>query len=194
MTAEEFLKRFSDPTYSRYDLTKQCVRNGWRYATDARILCRIKTNEPDCEPVREDGSKSRFPDVAGVMKPHEEAFGFPSEFSTLTRIPCKVSNDTGLVTVSCDRCGGSGICECRCGDEHDCGYCDGVGHDEENCEECWLVIAPGVRIAAKYEKKIADIPGAVIRHLINGRCSLFLFEFDGMAGQGLVCHHRDDNM
>lgn len=193
MTAEEFLTRFTDQTVTRYDLSRQCVRKGWRYATDAAILCCIKTGEPDFEPVREDGRPSRFPDVYSVVRQHESVFADPSQFVPLHRTPCASCNDTGTISFKCDRCGGSGICCCRCGDEHDCTYCDGSGNDEDDCRECQLTIKPGVYIAAKYVRKIADIPGVVISHHPEKRCSPFLFQFDGMAGQGVVCHRLDDH-
>ena len=32
----------------------------------------------------------------------------------------------------CDCCNGSGVCECDCGDIHDCKACNGDGHNTES--------------------------------------------------------------
>jgi hypothetical protein len=39
---------------------------------------------------------------------------------------------------ACDECNGTGLCECHCGTEHDCGFCDGTGH----CPSCHERPAP----------------------------------------------------
>jgi len=53
--------------------------------------------------------------------------------------PCEECQGAPPVSQACHRCNGTGICECRCGDEHDCAECEGEG----NRGGCWRCDSDG---------------------------------------------------
>lgn len=69
----------------------------------------------------------------------------------------KIADCKNVHNVSnlCDECGGSGLCECDCGDEHDCGECDGEGMTCEN----------GIRYCECVENFDMEVVGAAIGEL-----------------------------
>lgn len=111
---------------ARYDLRAQFVHKGYRYATDGRILVRVRCDEPDT-------TGRPLPNVEGML----ESSGASWDDCDKT-IPPPHGTRKGWKTVDCDcggpeyedcdTCDGNGFYTCEhCGSEVDCEECDGEG-------------------------------------------------------------------
>lgn len=115
MTHEEIMGLFHEQYGNLYDIGNVFVRDGYEYATNARILIRRKTDKPNTE--------GKFPDVNEVFK------GYPR--SDATRV---MLSDPGVGEVvicenqKCPECDGEGGTTCdECNHETVCEHCGGKG-------------------------------------------------------------------
>lgn len=95
------------------------VYNGWRYATDARIVVREKADVADALYP----TKAPLVEALGWNAVFAEAVALPSPLPP--RPPCSTCGDTRLVTPACDDCDGAGEQTCDMGYRHVCTVCKG---------------------------------------------------------------------
>jgi hypothetical protein len=120
---------------ARYDLNETFVQEGFKYATDGRIILRQLASDPDT-------TEGKFPIGKNVFTDFPEDFSDgedPVKYDT----SCEKCGSTGQMTFDecqtcrgtgqCDECDGTGYTDCQCcGNEADCDECDGTG----DCPEC----------------------------------------------------------
>lgn len=117
------LSVFCDPTTgatTRYDLATPWVFDGWRYATEGKILVREPApGEPSAGDIRAFGSNE-----GKRPRAHEFFDTFP---------PDGFIQDWPAVEYGeepCEACGGKEKCRCsRCGAQHECQECNGRGRE-----------------------------------------------------------------
>ena len=106
---------------SRFAMDKPFVKNGFKYATDARIIIRVPTDEPDTGI-----GEKKFPDPNTVYGPRESIVcdqDWPDSFPD-----CPTCGQLGYeIRFECPICDGSGYHECDLGHDHECEECGGNG-------------------------------------------------------------------
>lgn len=113
---------FCDDESIRVNMSIPWVKDGFRYATNSRIMVMQFTGEPDTP----EGEKP-FPNAASVRDSFLNVNAntpWPESFPD-----CPTCGKSGMVEVfECGNCGGMGYQECNLGHEHDCDFCDGTGN------------------------------------------------------------------
>lgn len=177
----------------RWGTNHQCVKDGWRMATDGRVAIRVKTDEADWQFTNDQGKPVRFPSFSGIFDPYIETFTNRNLFAPMVRRQCGACDSTGRTSGVCIECGGSGNSFCHhCEHEHDCDECDGTGTSAIQCAFCEdLQITETDRIDRKYWYAIQSLPDVGIKHI--DKLSLFVFAIDGHIGQGVVMHKTIDS-
>lgn len=166
---------------ARYAIGNPFVIGRWKYASDATIVVRIPTDDPESE------------DLVGVPRNCDSFFvgidgdGFAAmpEYKPITKDgPCIVCLRSGCLHSGCLH---SGTIEpkvkcCECGHEHEsqCWNCVGKGsgvlpHHQVIC---------GLSISVKQLHRIGKLPGPVSCKASSAKGQLLLFRFSG--GQGVV--------
>ena len=118
------IRQFVGSDAIRPAMTKVNFDNGFVYATDAHILCKI--NADLC--VQKYDSVEKYPDVEKVISEHEfienKTVSVDNLFNDLMKIECCFKPKM----IECERCGGSGQHHCdECDYENDCRTCKGTG-------------------------------------------------------------------
>ena len=158
------LQQFCADGTSRYNFHRPFVKGGFLWATDARILVRVHSDEPDTVP-----EHGKFPNVMAVWEPGFDSAG---EFVPLPNLRYEL--------VACEECGGCGRYICpTCEHEDDCSECDGSG---EVFSPCWLKIGAN-SFAAELIDKLKRLPGiSVVIQGADGFKKPMSFRFDGAEG------------
>jgi transcription elongation factor Elf1 len=195
------LQPFCEVDSVRYSIDKPFVINGYRYATDSRVLVRVPCDEPDSVtplPVPRSAGElfAKFPGERARWRPWPE----PEYLSG--KIECPTCSGRGLVECRrCDACSGKGEIECReCGQSKECAACGGYGEIGLRCKTCH---GAGEFVGPKYQPIGSLIIDARldrnIRDLLNVQFVLqryennpICFKFDG--GQGLVMPMLKENL
>jgi hypothetical protein len=111
------------------------VCDGWRYATDGRIVIRRPTYENEVP--REHFPSCSVPKVFDGFPACEHAITFSDEKQ---EVKCEACRGVGMMTETCGTCEGSGNHVCVCGRRHKCGVCGGKGYTKkvphEECPVC----------------------------------------------------------
>lgn len=134
MITDEVLQKFTATEDTRYNLTKIWIRNGWKCATDGRVLVRVRTIEPDtC-----DGKNPNTNDIADDSQFGNQELEIPTSEE---KEQCPKCLGEGKVKNICEICDGEGEVECPTCHEGkvDCEECDGRGRLGEavvKCENC----------------------------------------------------------
>lgn len=179
------LTPFCDPdTSSRYALDQPWVVDGWRYATDGRIMVRIPaTGEPDSP--KPPDEKKRPKDVASIV---ESLTG--DNWQPWPAIkPCRICDGKGKHLEDCENCEGTGTCKsCNCGHKHQCGDCKGERQSLVRCDECFKSGSLDDRfgeaeLSHHYAHLIACLPSVSYLPTTNTEDGV-RFRFDG--GEGVV--------
>lgn len=182
---------FCDPHPYRANIGEPFVKDGWMYATDARICVRVPCSQPD--------SEGRFPDVAvvfrlyGVKEPpttvrHRDGGVAYSGLAAWQQWPTKpiwVKTEPDKQTgITCPLCHGEGETFWG-GDSQACVYCDRTGLLErfENVELGIPFDASSPLIAGKYWSLISRLPDVWYREPENSEKPIH-FRFRG--GEGLL--------
>lgn len=148
----------------RFAMDKPFVKNGCKYATDARIIIRVPTDEPDT-----DIGEKKFPNSEHIYAKYEAVVcdqEWPESFPD-----CPTCGQLGYVTrFECPICDGTGYQECDLGHEHDCDECQGNGwtrgrvgktdkeiHVTHNGIECDVYIGDE-RFARELIAKVSALP------------------------------------
>ncbi len=176
-------------------MSKPFVERGIRYATDARILVAVKTDEPDSEYDHPKKVQELFESV------WDEGWE-PLKMELPDRTPsnCLICDGDGIRRIDCDVCEGTGQHTCDCGTEHDCGYCahGGIKSEDETCNICGgdgkayenqrygVVYFSGYLIA----KIVNNLPLPQITEMSTGS-KILRFDFDG--GKGLLMGMSEDS-
>jgi hypothetical protein len=177
------LKPFCDPDPdSRYGLDEPWVVDGWRVATDGKVIVRVPATGEQDSPARDDG-KRRPKQIRDILPPLNAAESDWQPWPSIS--PC--ANCMGVGKDTCETCNGSGTCDhCRCRNEHDCGDCDGEGLT--TCKVCTqkggLDHRFGVaEIALHYAHLISRLPSVSYLPATSHESAL-RFRFDG--GEGAI--------
>jgi len=103
------------------------VIGGYRYATDTKILARVKCDEADTPPP----DKGQYLPADAVIKetwfPLIEAKTLPI-IKPIIMEPCNQCAGSGYI-VACPECDGEGELRCDLGHDHECEDCNGSGRD-----------------------------------------------------------------
>lgn len=187
---ETVLERFVDKDGLNYSCGYQWVKGGWRVATDARIMARLKTDEPDFQHSDEDGHLEKPPNAHAVFSHYAEDFEKHDQFKPVEMRTCDACNCTGRMEGECKDCGGDGRVTCfECGHEHACEECGGSGNGTLRCSKCeHVLVAPEEWIDIRYWYMIQSLPAVTMYK--QDRQSLFQFSVNGCAGQGIVMHRQ----
>ena len=141
------------------------------YATDGKMLVRVE-RRPDV-PERPDAPG---PVDETIIAPHWPA---AAHWSPLPQAP-------PTTVLDCEMCSGDGVHQCRCGDEHRCGYCRGTTQTTT-----WPVMKIGHRfISARYVQLTASLPGPVEMAAEHG-AALEPLAVRFAGGVGLIMPLRD---
>lgn len=100
---EDVLMQFCDPKPNRYDLSTPWVVAGWRYATDGRIIVRVRTKAKDTQ-----GGGKR-PDATELFpKPFPRcSVPWPHHDGKMKLPECRICEGTGKTgETQCYDCGG----------------------------------------------------------------------------------------
>jgi hypothetical protein len=147
----------------RYDTGEPFVRDGFEYATDSRIIVRVKTDKPDTD------SSRHVPE-----KPHKVFEG--AVVNLKTWIPL----DIALKIEECKDCHGTGI-ELRgleVGDvAEECVTCDG----RKTVDLTPSIKVDGALFGPKYLQKIQSLHN--VRYCVVGGLKAMQFVFDGGEGR-----------
>lgn len=105
-------------------MTKVSYDNGFVYATDAHILCKI--NAELC--VQKYESVENYPNVEKVISEHENINNKTVSVDTLFNDLMKIEVCFKPKMIKCDKCDGTGTHYCdECDYENDCRKCKGTG-------------------------------------------------------------------
>lgn len=182
----------------RYIISKPWVDDGWRYATDGRLVVRVPTPDEDDTPTPPQAERQLvnasawFADLYPVEPAHCTE-PFPKHDGRTFTQAC----DNEAHEKKCPACIGSGTCHCpSCDNAHDCPKCDGRGYrkvEQTRCPECNSFgyrddpapqVIAGKRIRGASVILIAGLPGA--RYYSDGHAGRPLhFVADGGL-QGVV--------
>lgn len=175
----------SDDPHCRYAIDKPWVIDGWRNATDGKIIVRVPAPGEPNYTVTEPG-RGRCPKTDDVL-PAVDGKWLPWP----TVEPCSKCSASGK--VGCDQCGGDGECDqCSCKHLHECGHCDGTG--QVTCKACH---DPGgfdfmfgeTEISRHYAMLVRALPGPVEYLPASKKEGKVRFRFAG--GEGAVMGFRD---
>lgn len=171
------------------------VRSGWKYASDSKIIIRIKTDELDCG--AEGMTVSTLEKVMGIKDCPEHAKPWPNSDGKTKSKKCEGCRGSGMSgATECKKCLGTGIIECsHCGSEIDCDECDGEGiiSDPKSppCPECGgkgemesmadQCLGGKLTIRGEYFTLISQLPNVRYIHAEQYKIRFF---FDG--GDGAV--------
>ena len=107
---------------SRFAMDKPFVKNGFKYATDARIIIRVPTDEPDT-----DIGETKFPDTEHIYAKYEAVVcdqEWPESFPD-----CPTCGQLGYaIQYECMTCRGEGYQKCDLWHDHECDECYGHGY------------------------------------------------------------------
>lgn len=168
----DIVNRFrADAIDNRYHLHESWVRHGHLIATDGRIACLVKIDEPD-----EDAGKKR-PDVLKIWNSVPRKAAFKASSTSFPK--CKRCGTLGGKIVKekkCETCNGEGTRQCDLGHYHDCRDCRGCGHVQSTdgverfivCEPLCSIPIGTCRFARHYVRRIQDvIPGELTWRTAN---------------------------
>ena len=142
---------------------------GWLVATDRRVLIRRRSDAPDT-------TDRRVPTIGPVMSP----IAYVVEWHQWPEVsPCEACDRTGWKKVPCSSCGGTGICTCHCGDEHDCGCEDGAETHACDCRTVTDAIDMGGTMFARHYVWLVGQLGKVEWGIAPGSSLLFFRWPDG---------------
>lgn len=144
------------------------VRDGFRCATDSRILIAIPTDEPETD--------ANTVDVRKVIDRESLIANFrqwPAEFNVCPDCGSVADDEPKLVQTRCDECGGLGVVECDYWHDHDCEDCDGTGRVMERME-CDKTACPVHIDDRTYDRKYIRMIDRLPKPLT------FALTFDGM--------------
>jgi hypothetical protein len=175
------------------------VRGGWKYATDGKIIIRIKTDEPESE-TGIGITKASCEHVIGlVLECPTSAEMWPKSDGKTQSVKCEICKGYGKSgVVECPECDGEGEVECyHCGHDMECEKCFGEGNivDKNSpvCVSCGGVgqieipadqmIKNNVWIGGEYFCKISELPNVRYVPAIEP-CLPLRFFFDG--GDGVI--------
>jgi hypothetical protein len=126
-----------NPEALRYSLGLPFVRGDWVYATDGRILVRVRST-PEVAALLPLGDR-RVPEVEFYFDAAPAYAPEPVTFAVDEPEKCGECDGKGrLPARRCNECGGSGetICSC-CGQDRNCPDCDGKGRIHAGpCHDC----------------------------------------------------------
>jgi len=164
------LQDFCSTDDCRESIMTPFVRDGWKYATDGRIMVRIKTDEPD-----DSGQPHKRPNAAKLFEGFDvsklEAFNLPEL--------------KGVENQTCRYCSGNGVQTCSLGHDHDCDECDTTGLTEK-----WPEQDIGkARFSERFLVKIKNLPG--LRFYPTTAETPALFTFDNGEGILLACVRKE---
>jgi hypothetical protein len=112
LIASALFERFTDDSFSLYDMSHPFIDRGYLWATNSRICVRYKTAEPDS--THKDGKP--FPDCFLPFKEFKADAEFVEATKDWTAVPCWACDETG--DCSCDSCTeveeSADVCQC-CG-------------------------------------------------------------------------------
>lgn len=203
------LMPFCDKESCRYGLDSPWVDRGMLFATDARIMIALPTDEPDSPP--REGKKKR-PDCWKILKQYEDVE--PHATWTNKFPPCAECGLTGMLPHPvCEPCKGTGMVD-RNGHPDECMRCGGGGYmsvshvnpDSKTklvpcyAERCPVTIHGG-RFHRRYVNMIDALPGeklfAVKREYSTNKfgrlgCGGVLIVNTGIAR--VICMGLDEDM
>jgi hypothetical protein len=154
----------------RYSIAKPFVKSGYLYATDARIVVRVRTSKR-----QGNGDKKKTPDVAGLWK---------DEFESSAKFVPLPTDLRALSQIKCGYCDGKKSTVCKeCGHRKKCEKCRGIGRLAIKKE--WVEI--GINLYdVKYYRLIKRLPNVkvAIPKSKHRRERVLSFKFDG--GEGML--------
>jgi len=165
---------FCDKESTRYALDAPWVKDGWKFATDSRVMVAVPTGEPDSPP----DAKGRrfanaFPLIEPALRPGIEWQPLP----TFER--CERCGNKGTIRKTCSCCRGAMKVKCDMSHNHDCPHCDKTGKETLSCR-CFVMLG-GRRIATEHFEKIAALPN-VKWNSPNDNCESSVFFSFGELG------------
>jgi hypothetical protein len=160
---ENLLKELCARSQSgRHDMTTPFTVNGWKYATDSRIVVRVPTDGPN---------------DAGDNRPNAEKLfeRFPVEGSWREWPQALYEENYEM----CSACDGDGYMDDQDPDD-DCPRCDGDGQTLMP-----FILVDGMRISLRYDSAVRALPGPIeFAHETRSGPTAVCFRFNG--GQGMV--------
>lgn len=141
-------------------------RDGVLGITDGRMLVTLKCDEPEKEfecrrfidgKWTNSSSRRTPPDFAPLLSGigRERYLSLPA-----VEGPPSTADACWQVPDTCERCKGSGECECDMGHIHDCTECDGTGTVDVDCEEGIQLVEIGAySFRRKYLWLFNQLPG-----------------------------------
>lgn len=185
---EAAIQPFVSGETSRYGLQHQWVLDGWRMASDSRIGVRVLTGEPNYQWMSDEGYTPRVPRMESIFAPYADILINEHLFTPINIQDCAECSSTGRVMSFCDECAGDGDVRCsHCDHVSECVKCKGKGQLLVHCSSCDdMPVSESHSIDCLYRYKIQALPHVRICHVEKKDVSLFLFDVDGMPGQGIV--------
>ncbi len=173
----------------RYPMNEPWVHDGWKYATDARIIVRVPTDEPTSI---FEGKGNSPPSAFRLSWPTPDATGWqpwPELRLLVAEGFCRACDGLGG-SGECEPCRGAGLVPDGYG-ETECDSCDGTGKKTE-CPTCkwsgWEIYPCVQRIDVRlidyeYDAKIRALPHVEFIPSTDRHAGIN-FRFDG--GQGIM--------
>ena len=165
---------FCDKESTRYALDAPWVKDGWKFATDSRVMIAVPTGEPDSQP---DAKGRRFANALPLIKP---ALRPGIKWQPLPAFErCGKCSNKGTIRKTCSCCRGATEVQCDMGHYHDCPDCDKTGKETLSCR-CFVVLGNRC-LATEYFEKVAALPN-VKWHSPNDKCESPVFFSFGELG------------
>lgn len=147
---------FCDQDSTRYALDAPWIKDGWKFATNSRVMIAVPVpGEPDSPP---DPQGRRFANPLPLLKPVlDKQRRVSIAWHTLPKFEScdKCGNKCRLVR-SCSTCRGLLQVKCDMDHYHDCPDCEKTG--KENCPCNCFVMLSGRSLATEYFEKVAALP------------------------------------
>lgn len=145
---------FCDAESTRYALDVPWIKDGWKFATNWRVIIAVPTGESDSPP---DAKGRRFANALPLLSPvigrNESIQWLPlPKFE-----PCDKCKNKGTITQPCSTCKGSLQAKCDMGHYHDCTDCKKTGKESCPCD-CFVMVESRM-LHTEFFEKVLKLPG-----------------------------------
>jgi hypothetical protein len=196
----EVLQHFCDAYGWRPWMKAPHTQHGNTFATNGRLIVRVLSELEGAFPLEDPAFDHHRAELFGGV-PEQERFIPWAEAETFVERryghKCQDCGGIGREASRCSECGGSGAHECDCGEDHKCGYCEGIGYcprpDGGKCPVCKGLDLQSVRISglavSGYYHALIGLHLPAVEYGATPHKDAIYFRFYG--GDGLVMRYRE---